>query len=88
MNGKDLDVQSNVRGHFVIDDKNNGRQKSFLAGDGNLAEVTLCVVHSGVVSPQGMYLALFLVKLNILQLWRIDAGNTCLKASTKIRHEL
>ena len=47
--------------------KHDGRHKARLVADGNLIEVPLSSVYSGVVSLRGIQLVLFLAKLNKLE---------------------
>ena len=72
-----------IRAHFVFDVKHDGRHKARLAADGNLTEVPLSSVYSGVVSLRGIRLVLFLAELNDLDSWGTDVGNAYLEAKTK-----
>jgi hypothetical protein len=46
--------------NFVFDVKHDGRHKARLVADGQLTEVPLVSVYSGVVSLQGFHLVMFL----------------------------
>ena len=72
-----------IRVHFVFDVKHDGRHKARLVADGNLTEVPLTSVYSGVVSLRGIRLVLFIAELNELESWNTDIGNACLEALTK-----
>jgi hypothetical protein len=42
-----------IRVHIVYDVKHNGRHKARLVADGNLTDIPLDSVYSGIVSVQG-----------------------------------
>ena len=67
----------------MFDIKHDGRHKARLVADGNLTEVPLSSVYSGVVSLRGIRLVLFLSELNGLESWGTDVGNACLEDKTK-----
>ena len=69
--------------HFVFDVKHDGRHKARLVADGNLTEVPLTSVYSGVASLRGIRLVLFLAELNGLESWNTDIRNAYLEALTK-----
>ena len=69
-----------IRVHFVFDVKHNSCYKARLVADGNLTEVLLPSVYSGVVSLRGIQIVLFLAELNRFESWSIDIGNTYLEA--------
>ena len=77
------DGYNKIRVHIVWDVKHDGRHKARLVADGNLTEVPLSSVYSGVVSLKGVRLALFLSELNSLETWCTDIGNAYLEANTK-----
>ena len=53
--------------HFVFDVKYDSRHKARLVADGNLNDVPLSSVYSGVVSLKGIRLVLFIAELNGLE---------------------
>ena len=71
-----------IKVHFVFDVKHDGRHKARLVADGQLLDIPLESVYSGVVSLQGFRLVLFLAELNGLELWATDIGNAYLEAYT------
>jgi hypothetical protein len=48
-----------------------------------MTEVNTDSVYSGVVSLRGIWLVIFLAKLNQLELWGADVGTAYLEALTK-----
>ena len=82
-NARAPDGYKKIRVHIVWDVKHDGRHKARLVADGNLTEVPLSSVYSGVVSLRGVRLALFLSELNSLETWCTDIGNAYLEANTK-----
>ena len=74
---------NNIHSHFVFDVKHDGRHKSRLVADGNLTDITLSSVYSGVTSLRGTRLVLLLTELNGLESWGTDIGNNCLEAFVK-----
>ena len=71
-----------IRMHFVFDIKHDGRHRARLVADGNLTEVPLESVYSGVVSLRGFRLVAFLAELNELEFWATDIGSAYLQALT------
>ena len=71
-----------IRMHFVFDIKHDGRHRARLVADGNLTEVPLESVYSGVVSLRGFRLVAFLAELNDLEFWATDIGSAYLQALT------
>ena len=65
----------NIRVHFVFDVKHCGKLKARHVADGHFAKEPNETVYSGVVSLRNLRLAMFLAKLNGLQLWGADVGN-------------
>ena len=57
---KPLPDYKRLRVHFVFDVKHDGRHKARLVADGNLTEVPLSSIYSGVVSLRGIRLVLFI----------------------------
>ena len=53
-----------------------------LVADGHLTDAPLESVYSGVVIIRGFQIAMFLAKLNNLDLWAMDIGNAYLKSYT------
>ena len=72
-----------IKFHFAFDVKYDRKHKARLVADGNLTEVPLTSVYSGVVSLRGIRLVLFLAELNGLESWTTGIGNACLEALTK-----
>ena len=58
-----------IRTHFVCEVKQDGRCKARLVADGDLSNVLLSSVYSGVVSLKMIRVVLFLAKLNGLECW-------------------
>jgi hypothetical protein len=56
-----------------------------MVADGHLTEVPLDSVYSGIVLLQGLCILVFLAKLNGLEMWATNIGNTYLEAETKER---
>ena len=86
--GKDVPTPvgyKKIRVHFVYDCKHDGRHKARLVASGNLTEVPLESVYSGVVSLRSLRLVLFIAELNGLEVWGADVGNAYLEAKTKER---
>ena len=73
----------NIRDHFVFDMKHDGRHKATLVADGNLTNVPLSSVYSGVVSLIRTILVLLLAELNGLKSWGTDMCDALLEALTK-----
>jgi hypothetical protein len=72
-----------IRVHMVYDVKHDGRHKARLVADGNLTQVPVEAVYSGVVSLRGLRMVTFLSQLNDLELWGADVGNAYLESKTK-----
>jgi hypothetical protein len=64
-----------IQCHMIYDVKHYGRRKARPVADGHLADSNTETVYSGVISLRGIRLAVFLAKLNALQLWGADIGN-------------
>ena len=71
-----------IRVHWVYDVKHDGRHRARLVADGNLTEIPLESVYSGVVSLRGFRLALFLAELNGMEAWATDISSAYLEATT------
>ena len=69
--------------HLVYAVKHDGRFKARLVANGNLTDIPIESVYSGVVSLRGLRLILFLSELNGLETWSTDIGNAYLEAVTK-----
>ena len=67
-NAKAPDGYKKIRVHIVWDVKHDVRHKDRLVDDGHLTDVPLSSVYSGVLSLRGVRLAIFLSKLNSLEL--------------------
>ena len=65
--GQDLKHHKNVRAYFVFDVNYDGRNKSTLADDGNLTDVLVSSVYSGIASLRGIMLVFSLSDLNGLE---------------------
>ena len=71
-----------IRVHLVFDVKHDGRHKARLVANGNLTQVPLESVYSGVVSLRGFRLLLFLAELNGMETWATDVSCAYLEART------
>jgi hypothetical protein len=71
-----------IRVHLVFVVKHDGRQKSRLCANGNLTEVPLNIVYSGVVSLKSLRTVIFLAELNGLETWATNIGNAYLETET------
>ena len=65
---------------FVV--KFDGRYIARLVVDGHLTPEPVETIYSGVVSLRNLRLVIFLGKLNNLDIWGADIGNTYLEAFT------
>ena len=81
--GKPPSGYKKIRVHLVFDVKHDGRHKGWLVADGNLTDLPVDSIYSGVVSLQGVHLLLFIAELNELESWATDVGNAYLEAKTK-----
>ena len=68
--------------HLVFAVKFDGRHKARLVADGHLTSEPVENIYSGVVSLRNRRLVIFLGKLNNLDIWEADIGNTYLEALT------
>ena len=71
-----------IKVHLVFAVKFDGRHKARLVADGHLTPEPIENIYSGVVSLRNLRLVIFLGKLNNLELWGADIGNTYLEAFT------
>jgi hypothetical protein len=71
-----------IRVHLIYACKHDGRHKARLVADGNLTEIPVNSVYSGVVSLKSLRTVLFLAELNALDTWATDIGNAYLEART------
>jgi hypothetical protein len=71
-----------IRVHLVFAVKHDGRHKARLCANGNLTEVPIDSVYSGVVSLRSLRTVIFLAELNGLESWATDIGNAYLEAET------
>ncbi len=71
-----------IRVHLVYAVKHDGRHKARLCANGNLTEIPINSVYSGVVSLKSLRTVLFLAELNGLETWATDIGNAYLEAET------
>ena len=71
-----------IRVHLVFAVKFDGRCKARLVADGHLTCEPVENIYSGVVSLRNLRLVMFLGKLNNLDIWGTDIGNTYLEAFT------
>jgi hypothetical protein len=63
--------------------KHDGRYKARLVAGGHLTDTPVDSVYSSVVSLRGIRLAVFLAKLNSLEIWSTDVGNAYLESYTQ-----
>ena len=61
----------------------DGRFKARLVADGNLTNLPVESVYSGVVSLKSLRICIFLAELNDLELWGCDVGNAYLESYTQ-----
>ena len=66
----------------MFDVKFDGRHKVRLVADGHITPEPVEDKYTGVVSLRNLRLAIFLGKLNNLDIWGADIGNACLEAFT------
>jgi hypothetical protein len=71
-----------IRVHLVFTVKHNDRHKLRLCANGNLTEIPINSVYSGVVSLKTLRTVIFLAELNGLETWATDIGNAYLEAET------
>jgi hypothetical protein len=71
-----------IRVHLVYAVKHDGRHKARLCANGNLTEIPIDSVYSGVVSLKSLRTVIFLAELNNLEAWATDIGNAYLEAET------
>ena len=71
-----------IKVHPVFAVKFDGRPKARLVADGHLTPEPIQNIYSGVVSLRNLRLVIFLGKLNNLELWGADIGNSYLEAFT------
>jgi hypothetical protein len=62
--------------------KHDGRHKARLCANGNLTDIPIDSVYSGVVSLRGLRMMMFLAEHNKQELWATDIGNAYLEAYT------
>ena len=72
-----------IRVHLIFAVKHDGRHKARLVAGGHLTPDPIESIYSGVVSIRSLRLAIFLAKLNNLEVWGADIGNAYLEAKTK-----
>ena len=72
-----------IKLHVVYDVKHDGWHKARCVANGNLTDVPLEGVYSGVVTLRGLRMMVFLAELNGLQTWCTDIGNAYLEALTQ-----
>ena len=68
--------------------KHDGRHKARLVAGGHLPSDPIESIYSGVVSIRSLRLVIFLAKMNNLEVWGADIGNTYLEAKTKKSYTL
>ena len=71
-----------IRVHFVYAVKHDGRFKARLVADGHLTKEPVESIYSGVDSLRSLGMAVYLSKLNDLEIWGADVGNAYLEAYT------
>ena len=69
-----------IKVHLVFAVKFDDKKKARLVADGHLTPEPIENIYSGVVSLRNLRLVIFLGKLNHLDLWVADIGNTYLEA--------
>ena len=74
-----------MRTHIVYNVKHYRWHKARLVANGNLTDVPIDSVYSGVVSLRGFYMCLFIAELNGLQSYATDIGNAYLEGFTNER---
>ena len=72
----------NIRVHMVYDVKHDGRYRARLFANGQLTDIPIDSVYSGVVSLCGFRMLLFLAELNGLPIWATDIASAYLEAHT------
>ena len=72
----------NIRVHMVYDVKHDGRHRARLVANGQLTDIPIDSVYSGVVSLRGFRMLLFLAELNGLPIWATDIASAYLEAHT------
>lgn len=73
----------NIRVHMMYDVKHDGRHQARLVANGQLTDIPIDSVYSGVVSLHGFQLLLFLTELNGLPIWATDIASAYLEAQTQ-----
>jgi hypothetical protein len=71
-----------IKVQLVYAVKHDGRHKARLCANGNLTDIPIDSVYSGVVSIRGLRMMIFLAELNKQELWARDIGNAYLEAYT------
>ena len=72
-----------IKVHLVFACRHDGCHKARLVGGGHLTPDLIDSIYSGVVSTRSLRLSIFLAKLNNIEVWGADIGNTYLEATTK-----
>ena len=72
-----------IKVHFFSDVKPTLIRKARLVADVHLTATPIDSIYSSVVSLRGLKTCLFIGKLNSLETWSTDIGNTYLKAYTE-----
>jgi hypothetical protein len=71
-----------IRVHLVYACKHDGRHKARLCANGNLTDIPVNSIYSGVVSLKSLRTVIFLAELNGLETWATGIGNAYLEAET------
>jgi hypothetical protein len=71
-----------IKVHLVYAVKHDGHHKARLCANGNLTDIPIDSVYSGVVSLRGLPMMIFLAEHNQQELWATDIGNAYLEAYT------
>ena len=71
-----------IKVHLVFAVKFDGKHKARLVADGHQTPEPIENIYSGVVSLRNLRLVILLGKLNNLDIWGADIGNTYLEAFT------
>jgi hypothetical protein len=77
------DGYQKIREHLVYAVKHDGRLNARLVANGNLTDIPVESVYSGIVSLRGLQLIVFFSELNELETWATDIGNAYLETETK-----
>ena len=80
---KTPDGYKKIRTHLVYAVKHDGRHKERMVAYGNLTDIPMDSIYSGVVSLRGLRLVIFIAEMNDLETYATNIGNDYLEAYTK-----